>query len=48
MVIIGVDPHPSTHTAVVLDAQGRRLAQCTVPNDPAGWAPLKAWMERFP
>lgn len=48
MVIIGVDPHPSSHTAVVLDALGRRLAQCTVPNDPAGWAPLKAWMERFP
>ena len=48
MVIIGVDTHPGTHTAVALDASGRELAYLTVENTEAGLQQLKDWAEQFP
>ena len=35
-VIIGVDPHPGTHTDAALDSNGSALAYLTVENTHAG------------
>ena len=44
MVIIGIDPHPGSHTAAALDEQGRVLDHCTVANSSEGWANLTDWL----
>ena len=41
-VVIGVDTHKHTHTAVVVAASGARLAEVTVTADPTGYAELIA------
>jgi transposase len=44
MIVIGIDPHMKSHTAVALDsASGRRLAETSVAGDAAGCAALLAW-----
>jgi transposase len=43
MVVIGIDPHKSSHTAVAVDQTGRRLAQQTVPATPDGLLRLRTW-----
>lgn len=48
MIIIGLDPHPGTHTAVALDAHGAQLAHLTVPNTPQGTHTLHAWAQQYP
>lgn len=48
MVIIGVDPHPGTHTAVALDTNGKELAHLTIENNEAGLQRLRDWAEQFP
>jgi hypothetical protein len=40
MVIIGIDPHPESHTAVALDQNGKRLGHLTISNCPEG---LQSW-----
>src|SRR3954452_21108161 len=46
-VVIGVDTHTDTHTAVVVDARtGGVLTRTTVPADPDGYAPLVAVAEQ--
>lgn len=45
-VVIGVDTHADTHTAVVLDALGRRVAGAQFDTDPAGYADMIAWAGR--
>jgi len=47
MVVIGVDPHKRTHTAVAVDQVGRKLGQVTVTADEAGLLRLWAWAQRF-
>lgn len=47
MVVIGIDPHKRTHTAVAVDEVGRRLGQVTVDADEAGLLRLWAWAGRF-
>ena len=48
MVVIGIDAHMRSHTAVVVDAAtGRRLGELTVTADEAGHARLRAFAERF-
>ena len=47
MVVIGVDPHKHTHTAVAVDQVGRKLGQTTVASDEAGLLRLWTWAERF-
>lgn len=48
MFIIGIDPHPASHTAAVLDANGKVLGCKTVANQPAEIEALVAWGQDFP
>jgi transposase len=48
MVVIGIDPHKSTHTAVAIDGAGRKLAERTVVARSAGHLELVRWAARFP
>jgi transposase len=43
MVIIGIDAHKRSHTVVVVDEQGRRLAQRTIGTTSADHLELAAW-----
>jgi transposase len=47
LVTIGVDPHPTTHTAVALDGNGRVLGNLTVSHSEKGLQKLRAWAEAF-
>lgn len=47
MVIIGIDPHPGSHTAAALDEQGKVLGHCTVTNTTEGLATLEYWIKRY-
>lgn len=46
-VIGGVDTHKDTHTAVALDATGRRLGVAEFPASGPGYAELLAWFQAF-
>ena len=49
MIIIGLDPHPATHTAAALDAAtGRVLATSRFPNTEEGNEDLRLWALEFP
>jgi transposase len=48
MVVIGVDSHKRTHTAVATDGTGRKLAEKTVVATSAGHLELVRWAGRFP
>jgi transposase len=43
MVVLGIDPHKQTHTAVAVDVHGRKLAQLTVPAHAEGHVRLAGW-----
>ncbi|KXW70048.1 transposase, partial [Mycolicibacterium phlei DSM 43071] len=48
MVVIGTDVHKRSHTFVVVDEVGRKLAQKTVPATSAGHLQVIRWVrERF-
>lgn len=48
MIVIGIDPHMKSHTAVALDgASGRRLGELTVAGTDAGCEKLLAWARRL-
>ena len=48
MIVIGIDPHMKTHTAVALDAvTGRRLGERTVSCSDQGHSELLAWARTF-
>jgi len=47
MVIIGIDAHKRSHTLVVCDEQGRRLAERTTGTSSAEHLALLAWTARF-
>jgi transposase len=47
MVLLGVDPHKSTHTVVAIDQAGRKLGTLTVPARPAGQLRLAGWARRY-
>ncbi len=48
MIVIGIDPHKSTHTAVAVEGTGRKLAEKTVAARSAGHLELVRWASRFP
>jgi transposase len=48
MVVIGIDSHKSTHTAVAVDGNGRKVAEKTVAAREAGHLELVRWAARFP
>jgi transposase len=47
MVVIGIDSHKRTHTAVAADENGRQLAEKTVAATGAGHLELVRWASRF-
>ena len=47
MVIIGIDPHPESHTAAALDKQGKVLSHCTVENTKEGLATFGKWLDGY-
>lgn len=47
MIIIGVDSHKRTHTAVAADEAGRKVAEKTAAATPAGHLELVRWAGRF-
>jgi transposase len=47
-VMIGVDPHKGSHTAVAVDAGERSLAELRVRSGPKQLERLLRWAERFP
>jgi transposase len=48
MIIIGLDPHPDTHTVAALNPNGRVLASTTLLNTPEGLKELRRWATQFP
>ena len=46
--IIGVDPHPDSHTLSALDPNGRVLGSLTVRNTQAGFEQMLGFARRFP
>lgn len=47
MNIIGIDPHPDSHTVAVLDDQGKALGKQTFNNDAAGLEAFMEWLGSF-
>jgi len=47
MIVIGIDSHKRTHTAVAVDGTGRKLAERTLPATSAGHLELVRWAARF-
>jgi len=47
MVVIGVDSHKRSHTAVAVDGTGRKLAETTVAATESGHLELVRWAARF-
>jgi transposase len=47
MIVIGIDSHKRTHTAVAVDGNGRRLAETTVAATGDGHLELVRWAGRF-
>jgi transposase len=45
--ILGLDPHPGSHTVVALNAHGAILESLRVSNDPAGIEGLLEWRKTF-
>jgi transposase len=48
VTIIGLDPHPTSHTAAALNQNGRSPAVKPVENTSAGLEALRTWAEGFP
>jgi transposase len=47
MIVIGIDSHKRTHTAVAADGNGRKVAQVTVATTADGHLDLVRWAARF-
>jgi transposase len=47
MIVIGIDPHKRTHTAVAADGNGRKVAERTVAATSDGHLELVRWAARF-
>lgn len=48
MIIIGIDPHKTSHTAVAVDQREQPIGQLTVLAGPQASARLLAWAGRWP
>ncbi|MFJ9777663.1 IS110 family transposase [Kitasatospora sp. NPDC101157] len=48
MILIGIDPHKSSHTAVAVDASGHQLARRRFVVDAGTFRQLMAWCEQWP
>ena len=47
MTIIGIAPHPESHTVAAMDTQGKVLGHCTVKNNAEGLTALENWLECY-
>jgi len=48
MIVIGIDSHKRTHTAVAADGNGRKVGEVTLAATGAGHLDLVRWAARFP
>lgn len=48
MILIGIDPHKSTHTAVAIDSSGDKVAQRRFPVNAGTFRQLMSWCQRWP
>ncbi|WP_371516605.1 IS110 family transposase [Kitasatospora sp. NBC_01300] len=48
MILIGIDPHKSSHTAVAVDASGHQLAQRRFVVNAGTFRQLMSWYEKWP
>ncbi|MGI5143662.1 MULTISPECIES: IS110 family transposase [unclassified Streptomyces] len=48
MILIGVDPHKASHTAVAVDAAGHQLAQRRFAVNAGAFRQLMRWCEQWP
>jgi transposase len=48
MIVIGIDSHKRTHTAVAADGNGRKVAEVTLATTSEGHLGLVRWAGRFP
>lgn len=48
MILIGIDPHKSTHTAVAIDNSGNKIAQRRFPVNAGTFRQLMAWCQQWP
>jgi transposase len=48
MVVLGADLHKRSHTVVVIDEAGRKLAEKTIPATDAGHLDLRRWAAQWP
>ncbi|MGL4610379.1 MAG: hypothetical protein ACRCYY_12000, partial [Trueperaceae bacterium] len=46
-VIIGVDPHPGSHTAAALEETGKVLGHLTITNSETGLAEFEQWLKSY-
>jgi transposase len=47
IITIGLDPHPSTHTAAALDENGKMLASLSIGHSQRGFQTLTSWAKSF-
>jgi transposase len=47
MVIIGIDPHPGSHTAAALEETGKVLGHLTVVNNAEGLGEVEQWLKDY-
>ena len=48
MVVLGADLHKRSHTVVVIDEAGRKMAEKTIPATDAGHLDLRRWAAQWP
>lgn len=48
MILIGIDPHKSTHTAVAIDSSGNKVAQRRFPVNAGTFRQMMAWCQQWP
>jgi transposase len=48
VILIGIDPHKATHTAVVIDSSGNKIAQRRFPVNAGTFRQLMSWCQPWP
>ncbi|MGD9623003.1 MAG: IS110 family transposase [Mycolicibacterium sp.] len=48
MILIGIDPHKSTHTAVAIDISGAKIGQRRFPVNAGTFRQLMSWCQQWP
>jgi len=48
VILIGIDPHKSTHTAVAIDNSGKKIGQRRLPVNAGTFRQLMSWCQQWP